>query len=118
MRALVKAFIVLFSIIVLAGFISDKECKDKIEVVFNRTLKFNNVVEIRNDLSEKGITLDYQKLEFDEDGGLLTVYFKIDFNDGFSGAAGKSNLTKQSKFGFYRNYADDSEEPFGTGDIE
>ena len=124
MKNLIWTLLFLSVFVILTGFgikqnlTNSNSKKDNIEVIFNRRLKFDDLVEIKNDLSEKGITLDFKKLEFDENGGLLVVYFKVDCNDGFSGSAGKSNLTNQCRFGFYRNYSNGSENPFGTGGIK
>ena len=91
--------------------------KSKIEVVFNRHLDFNDVVKIKLDLSQKGIVINYKLLAFDENGKLKSIDFYVDCKDGFSGGASKSNLSNQSRFGFYRDYSKDANSPFGTGGL-
>src|SRR5687768_208792 len=95
---------------------SDGE-KSEVQVIFNRQLEFNDLVKIKLDLSQKGITINFQKLVFDESGKLKSIDFKVDCNDGFSGSASESNLTNQSRFGFYRNYSKEAKSPFGTGNV-
>ncbi len=89
--------------------------KTKVEVVFNRQLEFNDIVKIKLDLSQKGIVINYRTLAFDENGKLKSINFFVDCKDGFSGGASGSNLTNQSRIGFYRDYSKDASSPFGTG---
>lgn len=124
MKKLIKTLPILIVFVIVSGFgikhISKGENakENRIEVVFNRTFKFNDLVKIKLDLAEKGISFYYKKLEFDENGGFINIGFKVDCNDGFSGSAQKSNLINQSKYGFYRDYSEDANSPFGTGVIE
>lgn len=89
----------------------------KIEVNFDRHLEFNDLVKIKLDMSQHGIVLDYKKLEFDESGKLTVISFLVDCKDGFYGSATSSELTNQTRFGFYRDYAKDAESAFGTGGL-
>ena len=89
--------------------------RDRITVIFNHTLHFNELVRIKLDMGEKGITLAFKKLEFDENGGLLSIDFNVNCNDGYKGSAQESNLTDESKFGFYRDYSKNAKSSFGTG---
>lgn len=89
----------------------------RIEVVFNRQLDFNDLVKIKMDLSQKGITINYTSLAFDEAGHLEAIRFFVDCHDGFSGSAGEVNLSNQSRVGFYRDYTPGTKLPFGTGGI-
>lgn len=91
---------------------------NRIQVVFTRHLKFNDLVKIKLDMAEAGITLDYKKLEFDENGGLMAIAFVVDCNDGFSGGASNYQISNNSKFGFFRDYNEESKTPFGTGAVE
>ncbi len=70
--------------------------------MFNRKLDFNDIVKIKLDMSQKGIVLDYKKLQFDEYGKLILINFSVDCKDGFSGSASNDQLRNQSRFGFYR----------------
>ena len=92
--------------------------KATIQVIFNRQLDFNDIVKVKLDLSEKSIVINFNKLEFDKSGKLKSIDFSVDCKDGFSGSGSESNLTNQSRFGFYRNYSKDATSPFGTGNLE
>ncbi len=94
--------------------------KERIEVIFNRHLEFNDLVKIKLDMSQHGIVLNYKKLEFDDYGKLIFISFQVDCKDGFSGSAwtGGEELTNQSHFGFYRDYSLDTDSPFGTGEMK
>ena len=126
MKNLMKTLIILLVFITATGFKINPEKainnpkEGRIEVIFNRLLKFNDLVKIKLDLAEKGISLDFKKLEFNENGGLLNISFSVDCNDGFSGNGAKSNLTNQSKYGFYRDYTkgNPASLAFGTGEIK
>ena len=85
----------------------------RIEVIFNGKTTFNELVKLRLDMAEKGISLSYSELKFDRNGGLSEIAFSVNCNDGFSGSAEKSNLNNKNTVGFYRDY-EDKDKPFGT----
>lgn len=89
----------------------------RIEVVFNRQLTFDDVVQIKQGLLLKGITLKYNKLSFDNDGKLTAIDFSVDCNDGVSGGAEEEHLTTDSRVGFYRDYSKTAEIKFATGNL-
>ena len=89
-----------------------------IEVVFNHKLSFNDIVKIKLDLSEKGITLTYRKLLFDENAKLISIDFYVKFNDGYGGSDAADNLTDQSRIGFYRDYSKNAKRSFICGNLE
>lgn len=89
---------------------------DRIEVLFTRKMRFNDLVKIKLDMADQGISLDYQMLQFDAQGGLVSIAFYVDCHDSFAGSASNNSLTNQSRFGFYRDYNSVSS-PFGTGAI-
>lgn len=97
--------------------IATNDKTNRIEVGFNNTFTFDQLVELKNDLKKKGITLDYQKLEFDEFGGLVSINFEVDFHDGYDGSGSTISLKKNSSFGFYRDYSENAISSFGTGDL-
>jgi len=86
----------------------------RIEVVFTDQMDFNNLARIKLDLSQKGILINYNKLEFTKEGCLTFIDFSVDCKDGFKGSA-EDKLINKSHFGFYRDYADDAKSPFATG---
>ena len=81
-------------------------------------MKFNDLVKIKLDLAEKGISIDYKLLEFDENGGLKSLEFKVDCNDGVSGSAKNAKIYNNTNFGFFRDYSDSAKVPFGTGGLD
>ena len=115
------AFLTIFFFVEGSGVTDNKKDietdKKRIEVSLNRTMDFNDLVMIKLDLAENGITINYKLLEFDENNGLRTIDFKVDCHDGFSGSARNTNVQNQSKFGFYRDYDENSASPFGTGNL-
>lgn len=58
---------------------------------------------------------DYQLLEFDETGGLKSLDFKVNCNDGFDGQAKSTQIYNNTRWGFYRDYSPNVKSPFGTG---
>jgi hypothetical protein len=90
----------------------DKE--PRIEVLFNSSTGFTELVMIKAHLETKGIVIDYKKIEYNKAGELICISFYVDCRDGFSGSASTDNL-KEVPFGFYRDYSKDAASPFGTG---
>ena len=94
--------------------LNTEDNEEEVIVVFDRTMSFEDLVDIRLDLKKKGVDLTYNNLTFDGLKRLKGISFMVDFNDGFSGGAGKSKLRGKS-FGFFRDYK--SKIPFGVGNI-
>ena len=90
----------------------------RLEVNFTRHLEFSDLVKVKLDLASYGISLDYMHLEFDENNGLEAIEFKVDCNDGFSGSAKNFKVTNDSQYGFFRDYNEKIESPFGTGALK
>jgi hypothetical protein len=89
----------------------------KIEVRFNHQLTFSDLALIKLNLAQKGITLEYKYLKFDEEGKLVAISFSVDCNDGMRGSADNDKITNNSKIGFYRDYDKDAKSPFGVSDL-
>ena len=89
----------------------------KIAVLFSKNTSFAQLAAIRQDLQKDGIELEYQALEFDKNGALLKISFRVDCRDGFAGSATSTNLTTENSFGFYRDYTRDAKNPFKVGDL-
>ncbi|MFY0593707.1 hypothetical protein [Roseivirga sp.] len=97
--------------------ISEKgHLEENIEVIFDRKMTFEELVEIRSDLKKKGIDLDYSNLSFDNNHRLKSISFEVDCKDGFSGKADRSSLGSKP-FGFFRNFDQGVKVPFGVGYI-
>lgn len=90
--------------------------KDRIEVRFNHQMEFNDLVKIKLDLAEAGISIHFEKLVFDKRHKLTEIAFSVDCNDGFSGGASAGNLYDNGKFGFFRDY--EGSIPFATGGLD
>jgi hypothetical protein len=123
MKNLFKNLPILVVFVIASGFTLDatdntREDKDRIEVSFNRKMEFNDLVKIKLDLAEAGITIQYRLLEFDDQGGLKSMDFRVDCNDGFSGSAKSTGIFNHTRWGFYRDYRANVESPFGTGGLQ
>ena len=105
-------FILLFSFINAQSQVNLKV--NVIEVSFSSNLNFEDLADIKDQLTKLNINLTYQSLVFREDGQLKNITFKVDCNDGFNGSAG-GKLFKNNKIGFYRDYTLNAASPFGTG---
>lgn len=86
-------------------------------VVFSNKLRIDDLVKIKSDTKEKGILVDFLKLEFDESGKLPAKKFKVDCKDGYAVTAASKKLYQDSQFGFYRNFSNSSNDPFGIGNL-
>jgi hypothetical protein len=78
MKNLFKNLPILVVFVIASGFTLDatdntREDKDRIEVSFNSKMEFNDLVKIKLDLAEAGITIQYRLLEFDDQGGLKSM---------------------------------------------
>jgi hypothetical protein len=73
------------------------------------------LVKIKEDLLEKEISLEYSMLQFDRKKQLKRVEFFVDCKEGFSAHAGTAHFSKDKKFGFYRDYDENSKTPFFAG---
>lgn len=89
----------------------------KVEVRFNHQLVFNDLALIKLTLAQKGITLEYKYLKFDEEGKLVAISFSVDCNDGMRGWADNGKVTNDSRTGFYRDYDKEAKSPFGVSDL-
>lgn len=95
---------------------SPLEWNDRVEVIFNRKMSFDELVGIRGDLKKKGIDLDFKELIFDKYQKLKTISFHVNCNDGFSGGAGTVTLGVKD-FGFFRDYDKKVKVPFAVGNL-
>lgn len=123
MKNLFKCLPICVVFAIASGFASDatedtRLSKDRIEVSFNRKMEFNDLVKIKLDLAEAGITIEYRLLEFDDQGGLKSLDFRVDCHDGFSGGDKNTKISNHTRWGFYRDYREGVTSPFGTGALE
>jgi len=95
--------------------------KELVEVAFTNTFTIDSLVYIKNDLVNRGIQINYKKLEFDETNHLLSISCEIVCDNGQSGSftVGMLNThNKNVRFGFYRNYSKGAKDVFGVGWID
>ena len=65
---------------------------------------------------QKNILIDFSKSDFDNNGVIKNLNISVDCQDGFSGSTHASSLfLKMNDYGFYRNYSENVESPFGIG---
>ena len=91
--------------------------EDFIEISFNSTMDADDLELIRSNLQERKIELNYEETTFYKNGKLSSISFKVDCRDGFSGSASRKFLTKNSRFGFQRDYAKGVKYSFRTGSL-
>lgn len=93
--------------------------KDRIQVQFSNELTIDSLVYFKDDLKKKGISLNYQKVEFDSNNKLIFISCEMVSNDGFSGSFTASLLDIKNcrRPGFYRDYRKNAESPFGSGNF-
>jgi len=115
MRFLSVLIILLFSFTYSAAqeSITIKE-GDMIDVSFSTQLDADDLEDIKNQLADLNITLEYKSLEFNKKGKLKAIDFKVDCNDGHSGSASAKLLTKNFIARFYRDYNENTKSSFGT----
>ena len=92
--------------------------KTRFEVIFNQNVSFTELALIQAHCQANGIALTYKKIEYDDKGLLKSLSFKVNCNDGFAGSASTDVLTKNSRFGFCRDYQQNAKTPFATGTID
>jgi hypothetical protein len=90
----------------------------KFQILFNKNTGFTELSLIQAECDKKGIRLTYKKIEYNEEGKLQSLSFRVDCKDGFSGAASTDRLMENSLFGFFRDYTENAKSPFAVGAIE
>lgn len=87
----------------------------KIESTYDgRSTKANLEEDIKFLKLELNIDLTYSNLKLESDGTIKSITLKVDCNDGFSGSVSSPDLETQPIY-FFRDFAENSETPFGIG---
>ena len=75
------------------------------------------LIEISKELlAERNISIDFQDSEFDDNGKIIDLDLNVDFNDGNSGSTHAEQIALMiNKFGFSRDYTEDSKAPIHIG---
>lgn len=121
MKNLLKTLPILLLFITFSAFnTNEKICETntnglKIEIIFNSDLQPEDLINIKKKLASNGITLTYKSFDFNENNELIAISFNVDCNDGFKGGGEKKNITSKTRWGFFRDYSEDAESPFGIG---
>ena len=105
------------SIIKTNDYLNTKNNNGKIQVVFTNKLTFQELTDIKNDLNECGITINYKSLAFDDNNKLSAIKCDIDCNDGNKGSL-QNTINKDARIGFYRDYSENSKSIFGVGTLK
>ena len=114
MKKLIIASSLILSSILICSFNEKPEGKkSKVEFYFNKNTGFFELMMIKRECEKYGIVLNYKKIEYNDVGQLMSIAFKVDCQDGFSGGASSDKLLEDKKTGFYRDY-NNTESPFGT----
>ena len=93
------------------------DAKGKFQILFNENVGFTELVMISEHCAKNGIVLSYKIIEYNDDGKLKRLSFRVDCQDGFSGSASTDRLVDNIKFGFFRDYRKGVSTPFGVGAI-
>lgn len=86
-----------------------------VEVYFDNQMDIEELVDIKQKLSERDIQLDFMSLTFNDNGLLEGISFNVDCKDGNTGTAARSFLADQESVGFYRSFSEGASPLFGTG---
>ena len=93
------------------------DAKGKFQILFNKNVGFTELVMIAEHCAKNGIVLSYKTIEYNEEGLLKRLSFKVDCQDGFSGSASTDRLLDTNKFGFFRDYREGVSVPFAVGAV-
>lgn len=89
----------------------------KVAVFFSHKTTFAQLATIKQDLLTDGITINYDRLEFDQSGKLLKISFHVNCQDGVADSATNDHLTDDSFFGFVRDFTPGVAKPLRMGNI-
>ncbi|MEO6131955.1 MAG: hypothetical protein ABIQ02_08900 [Saprospiraceae bacterium] len=77
--------------------------QEDVYVEFTNQTTFDELITIRAQLVEKGVSLEYQMIEFDSTKKLKALSIDAKCDDGFSGTAHSTELLNGGKITFSRN---------------
>lgn len=89
----------------------------KVAVFFNRQTTFAQLVTIKQEVVKDGLTLEYDRLEFDKSGHLLKMSFHVDAEGYTWGSATEDNIPADYSFGFVRDFTPGAKETFRIGNF-
>ena len=110
----------LFTIILLISCLNAQENSpirkdsNRIEVVLTNNLTREVLMDAKKELWDNSkIILDYNTLEFGQNGKIKQIKISVDCQDGFKGSYWTTNFKNNFAFGFYRDYNEGVSSPFG-----
>ncbi|TVZ08683.1 hypothetical protein JM80_1183 [Cellulophaga sp. RHA_52] len=124
MKNLLKTLPILLLFVTFSAFNTNEKISEtkpnglKIEIIFNSNLQPDDLISIKKKLASNGIPLTYKSFDFNENNELIAISYDVDCNDGFKGGGEKKNITSKTKWGFFRDYAEDAESPFGIDTLK
>jgi phenylacetate-coenzyme A ligase PaaK-like adenylate-forming protein len=101
-------FILLILVLAFSAFTFQE---DVVQVEFTNKNTFDDLVQIRAQLAEKGISLDYTLIQF-ENNKLKALAIRVDCHDGFSGSGKSMDLKDKDRIAVSRDYRKGATEPF------
>ena len=121
MKSIKLSVISILILLVCMNFTTNKcdiKCSsDKINVYFSHKQTFSELVELKSKLSKQEIDLNYHLLEFDENGFLTAIEFKV-FSEGkYCGTGLSKSLSDERKFGFSIDKTLNAKPYFSVGNI-
>ena len=89
----------------------------KVEVIFSHQLSFDDLAQIKLDLSLKNMLLNFRALGFDENGKLTSIDFYVQCGSKYAGGAAKENIANESHFGFLYDGSVNAKVNFRAGEL-
>ena len=90
----------------------------KVAVFFNRQTTFTQLSAIKQEVAKDGLTLEYDRLEFDKSGHLLKISFHVDCEGYTWGSATEDNVPEDYSFGFVRDFTPGATKTFQIGNFK
>jgi opacity protein-like surface antigen len=90
----------------------------RVEVFFNRQTTFAQLVTIKQEVVKDGLTLEYDRLEFDKSGHLLKMSFHVDVEGYTWGSATEDDIPADYSFGFMRDFTPGAKVTFQIGNFK
>ena len=90
----------------------------KVSFFFNRQTTFAQLVTIKQEVAKDGLTLEYDRLEFDKSGHLLKMSFHVDAEGYTWGSATEDEIPTDHSFGFMRDFTPGAKTTFQIGNFK
>ncbi|ADQ82526.1 hypothetical protein [Riemerella anatipestifer] len=87
----------------------------KVEVYINLNWTKDSLDFAKEKLKSKNITFNFSNVKYNPNGTIKGLEIDVNSNDGFSGKASIEEITRNTKFGFLRNYSRFSQNKLRVG---